>query len=234
VVVIPRWSNAWRNVPSRHHKELCREFYEAVRLIDNRWKALRAKHWKPVPEGSPFDYEAHEGDLKCHRVLVRYIASISFFQGLNPPASSEPWVDVNAAGPDWGLYDPNVATRTLRSVIEQKIHDYYSKPNPKERLKAHNLDGLFLLVYADPCRYHLNSPFQTCAQMRKSQTDGLLDAARRAIKGLAELPKVFDGIFLYYSLWASQWLALIWPEICQFSVADQQATPQVPLRAGAP
>lgn len=112
--------------------------------------------------------------------------------------------------PDGGFYQTENSIQALGSVIEKKV-TLFSGEQAKATLAARNLHRLFLLVYTDPERFSSNTSYQTPEQMMKSPTEGLADAAAKAIEGLGRLPKAFDSIYLFYSAWGSLWLAEIWP-----------------------
>jgi hypothetical protein len=57
------------------------------------------------------------------------------------------------------------------------------------------------------------TPYQNGAQMAVSPVEGLADATKAATMNLNSSPKVFDGIFLFYPVRDSQWLAQIWPTL---------------------
>jgi hypothetical protein len=119
--------------------------------------------------------------------------------------------------PDGGFYQTETSIQTLGSVIEKKVI-HYSGDQAKAALAAKSLHQLFLLVYTDPERFSSNTSYQTPEQMMKSPTEGLAEAAAKSTEGLGRLPKAFDGIFLFYSVWGSLWLAEIWPSSVVFPV----------------
>lgn len=204
-VIIPRWGNRIRVA---HYKSFCKEFHAAAQHIDSAWKTLRAKHWAPLRPEDRFSYEAHQSELfRSFPTLCRYISSIFFFERTDSASNEQSWVSIELDG---GLYDPTWSIQALAKAIESKI-GHYSSGHIKAHLNSQHLQKLYLLVYAHPELFGSNTPFQTSSQMMISPVEGLPDTARAATENLSILPKVFDRIYLFYSLWNSRWLAQIWP-----------------------
>jgi hypothetical protein len=61
--------------------------------------------------------------------------------------------------------------------------------------------------------------------MMRSSIEGLTDAAKNATESLSLLPKVFDGIFLFYSASNSLWLAQIWPTLQTVAASNNAMMP---------
>ena len=204
-VIFPRWD---RDVEDRHLKCFSDEFYALVESINGSWDQLRSGHWKPLSPEQRFDHEVYLSDHKEHATLNRYVSSIWFRE----PDKSYPWIRESWVSviPDGGFYQTENSIQALGSVIEKKV-TLFSGEQAKATLAARNLHRLFLLVYTDPERFSSNTSYQTPEQMMKSPTEGLADAAAKAIEGLGRLPKAFDSIYLFYSAWGSLWLAEIWP-----------------------
>jgi hypothetical protein len=206
IVITPEWKV---QIAKAHCQHFCEEFHAAVQQIDSIWEEIRSKHWEPLLPEDRFDYEAHQYDLTQYPTLCKYISSIWFREPDKSDPASTGGYRVSVM-PDGGLYDPTESIQALRNAVESKVI-HYSKGSVKAVLDEQKLHRLFLLVYTDSERFTSNTTYQTGAQMMKSPIEGLADAAQAAVAGLDMLPRVFDGIFLYYSVWNSQWLAQIWP-----------------------
>ena len=206
VVVMPQWG---KRIRESHYQRFRDEFYAAARHTDGVWKALRERHWRSLRPEERFDYEAHQSDLKLYPTLCRYIDSIWFTEGIESDQASNEnsWVSII---PDGGIYDPVWSIQALRNVIERKIR-HYSNRRMQAHLDAQDLEKLYLLVFAPAELSSSNTSYQTGGQMMVSPVEGLTDAAKAAVESLSVLPKVFDGIFLFYPVWNSRWLARIWP-----------------------
>jgi hypothetical protein len=204
-VVMPRWGKRLRKAD---YPSFCDEFHRAARDIDNTWTALRIQHdWRPEHLRRGFDY--CEYDLQRYPTLSKYVLSIVFFEPPEPRSTpvENSWIDFEIDG---GVYDPKTSIQSLRDAIERKI-DKYSGFTVSTRPSGRDRGKLYLLVYADPRRSLCNTPYQTPLQMRISPVEGLKEIAKEATEDLIKRHKIFDGVFLFYPLWNSQWLAQIWP-----------------------
>jgi hypothetical protein len=205
-----------RRIPNRDYAAFREEFRAVASAIDESWPLLRAQHWCPLSPKERFSYEAHAYQLREYPTLIQYVASIVFFEADSGNAVSidHAWISVI---PDGGLYDPNWSIGALREAIKKKV-DRYRAPDIREHLSNQSLTALYLLVYSDRERSSYTTPFQTTDQMNISPTEGLIETASRVATEVDELSKVFDGVFLYYPIYGSQWLAQISPRrevLCQ-------------------
>ncbi len=157
----------------------------------------------------PFDYEMHENDVKRFPMLSKHVSSIWFDQpvGSGPIVFEQPWISIV---PDGGMYDPAESFQALRDRVESKVNHHREK-GVKDRLDAHNLHKLYLLVHTDLARSSYKTPYQIFSEPRPSLAARLTEAAIAGIQDLRSPQSVFDGIFLLYHLWNVRWLAQIWP-----------------------
>lgn len=206
LVIMPRWGE---RIKRSHYQDFCREFDAATQQIDDSWKTLRNGHWKALRPEDPFDYEMHENDVKRFPMLSQHVSSIWFNQtvGSGPIVCDQSWINIV---PDGGVYDPAEPFQALRDRVENKVHRHREK-SVKDRLDAHNLHKLYLLVHTDPARSSYKTPYQIFSQPTPSLAARLTEAAIAGIQGLQSPQRVFDGIFLLYHLWNVRWLAQIWP-----------------------
>lgn len=206
MVIMPRWGE---RIKKDHYQDFCREFYAATQQIDASWKTLRDGHWKALRPEEPFDYEMHENNVKRFPMLSKHISSIWFNQPIesDPIASERSWISIVTDG---GMYDPAEPFQTLRDRVESKV-DHHGEKSVKDRLDAHNLHRLYLLVHTDPARSSYTTPYRIFSHPTPSLAARLTEAAIAGIQGLHSPQRVFDGIFLLYHLWNVRWLAQIWP-----------------------
>jgi len=212
-VIFPDWDV---HISRNHHEQLREQFQSLVQQVDGELRARRDGHWKVLQAEERFDFEIYRPDLQAYPIIQKYFLSI-WFREIDrsiPIYPDRAWVSVI---PDGGLYDPNDARQALKHVIESKVA-HYSRQSAKSRLALHSLSKLFLLVYADTQKFTSNTPFQDWHQLRKSPTAGLEEVARAAASELDQSPAVFDGIYLFYPINGSQWLAQIWPNFHQFAL----------------
>jgi len=221
VVIMPRWGDKIRK---GHYESFCREFHAATQQIDDSWKTLRNGHWKALSQDEPFGYLMDENDVKRFPMLSKHISSIWFNQpvGTDPIVPEESWISILSDG---GMYDPAETFRALRDRVESKV-DHHLEEGVKERLDAHNLHKLYLLVHTDLARSSYKTPYLIFSQPTPSLAARLTEAAIAGIQGLHSSPRAFDGIFLLYHLWRVRWLAQIWPTFQLIPAADR------PLRSG--
>jgi hypothetical protein len=207
-VIFPKWG---KRVREAHRQRFKDEFHAAVQNFDGVLKRLRGKHWRSLSPEECFSYEAHQNELKSYPTLCRYVSSICFFERTEPTAASnERWVRISSCDENYGVYDPTWSVQALKKAIESKV-SRYSNRDAKAHLDAQNLPKFYLLVYAHSELFTSNTPYQNGAQMAVSPLEGLAEAAKAATENLSSSPKVFDGVFLFYPAWNSQWLAQIWP-----------------------
>jgi len=216
-VIMPKWGK----VISQSHSDGVRsEFHAVAQRIDATWEELRAKHWAPLGPKQKFDYEAHQNELGPYPILSRYVKSIWFSEGSGTETLSaeRSWVSTESDG---GFYEPRAAIGALRIVVEQKLNRF-NKARTKAHLGALDLCELYLLVYAHPELFASNTPYQDGSQMMISPTEGLREAAETSLRGISEMESPFRGIFLFYPLWNSRWLAQIWPTFRRVECLEQK------------
>ncbi len=165
---------------------LRKEFYALAEEVDQSWDS------NPDRSGN----SCYMLEFPGHPLIQEYF-SIRFIGGT---LMNHNWV--HASG-DGGAFDPGDAVEALKEAIDKKLR-LYSTAASQQRLKAHNLASLDLLVHGGFNAFAYNTP---------TGPYSLEDLSRFAAQYFASHPRrsIFNHVWFFNSLGVDRWLCELSP-----------------------